>query len=262
MKAGFIFITAGTLHVSANGTRHTLTQGDALIVSPLFVLTDFRESSDFRCERILLDIHDFLEYARKVFDTAFLPFIYRNPVVCLRPQEQSSLTARINAIHHTQERAKDDALPPNIQRLQTIAAELSTKALIAEFLAKVFHDNRHHITAHNDRKDRNIITLTRFLLMLNRQFATSRTVAHYAALCNLSTGRFSAIVREATGYPPMHWITTVTINNAKILLRQNAGMTIKEIARHLGFPEQYTFRKYFKQHTGISPTQYRAGAGQ
>jgi AraC-like DNA-binding protein len=25
----------------------------------------------------------------------------------------------------------------------------------------------------------------------------------------------------------------------------------------LGFPEQFTFRKYFKQHTGISPKSFR-----
>jgi len=34
---------------------------------------------------------------------------------------------------------------------------------------------------------------------------------------------------------------------------------VKEVADRLGFPEQFTFRKYFKTHTGISPTEYRKG---
>ena len=32
---------------------------------------------------------------------------------------------------------------------------------------------------------------------------------------------------------------------------------VKEIAEELGFPEQFTFRKYFKTHTGMSPTDFR-----
>lgn len=34
-------------------------------------------------------------------------------------------------------------------------------------------------------------------------------------------------------------------------------LQIKEVAERLGFPEQFTFRKYFKTHTGVSPSEYR-----
>ena len=49
-----------------------------------------------------------------------------------------------------------------------------------------------------------------------------------------------------------------TINQAKHLLMQ-PGMPVKKVADRLGFTEQLTFRKYFKSHTGISPTDYRKG---
>ena len=48
----------------------------------------------------------------------------------------------------------------------------------------------------------------------------------------------------------------VTINHAKNLLRQ-PNVLIKQVADELGFPEQFTFRKYFKQHTGMSPRAFR-----
>jgi AraC-like DNA-binding protein len=32
---------------------------------------------------------------------------------------------------------------------------------------------------------------------------------------------------------------------------------VKQVADELGFPEQFTFRKYFKSHTGQSPTEYQ-----
>jgi AraC-like DNA-binding protein len=54
----------------------------------------------------------------------------------------------------------------------------------------------------------------------------------------------------------MEWINMVTINQAKNLLRQ-PDTQVKDVAAQLGFPEQFTFRKYFKTHTGMSPTEYQ-----
>ena len=48
----------------------------------------------------------------------------------------------------------------------------------------------------------------------------------------------------------------VTINQAKTLLRQ-PDILVKQVADELGFPEQFTFRKYFKAHTGMSPMEYK-----
>jgi AraC-like DNA-binding protein len=56
----------------------------------------------------------------------------------------------------------------------------------------------------------------------------------------------------------MEWINMVTVNQAKSLLRK-PGIQIKQVADELGFPEQFTFRKYFKTHTGMSPTEFRKG---
>ena len=54
----------------------------------------------------------------------------------------------------------------------------------------------------------------------------------------------------------MQWITTFIISRAKGLLLQ-ADLSVKEVAFRLGFPEQFSFRKYFKTYTGLSPTEFR-----
>ncbi len=46
------------------------------------------------------------------------------------------------------------------------------------------------------------------------------------------------------------------IVNAKILLKQK-DLNIKAVADKLNFPEQYTFRKFFKLHVGMSPKEYK-----
>ncbi len=45
-------------------------------------------------------------------------------------------------------------------------------------------------------------------------------------------------------------------DNIKQLLLE-LDKSIKEIASELHFPEQFTFRKFFKQDVGIPPTEYR-----
>ena len=59
-----------------------------------------------------------------------------------------------------------------------------------------------------------------------------------------------------SGPTPSDWIIAITIVQSKLLL-EKTRKSIKEIAAELNFPEQFTFRKYFKQHTGIPPKEYR-----
>jgi len=37
------------------------------------------------------------------------------------------------------------------------------------------------------------------------------------------------------------------------------ALSVKEIADALGFPNQSFFGRYFRQYTGISPTEFRSG---
>lgn len=97
-----------------------------------------------------------------------------------------------------------------------------------------------------------------FMLSLSQHYAERRTVADYAAEAALSVRHFSSLIQQHTGQTPMQWIHLFVIGQAKHLLMQS-DLQVKEVADRLGFPEQFTFRKYFKTHTGISPTEYRKG---
>lgn len=96
----------------------------------------------------------------------------------------------------------------------------------------------------------------RFILALHENHFRERSVSWYASEANLSPGHFTTLIKAATGKTPSVWIATVTTTYAKRLLEER-DKSIKQIAAELNFPEQFTFRKYFKQHTGISPKEYR-----
>jgi len=91
-------------------------------------------------------------------------------------------------------------------------------------------------------------------LHTNHQY--ERKVSYYANEAGLSPNHFTRIIRERTGKTPSEWIASMIIVNAKVLLEQK-DLNIKDVAAKLNFPEQYTFRKFFKLHVGMSPKEYR-----
>ena len=119
--------------------------------------------------------------------------------------------------------------------------------------AFLFTDQLLHANATPSHKREVLIT---FLLALNQEYKQHRAVQYYADKQALTPRHFADIIKQESGYTPMEWINMVTINQAKHLLRQ-PNMLVKQVADELGFPEQFTFRKYFKAHTGISPTEYQ-----
>ena len=51
-------------------------------------------------------------------------------------------------------------------------------------------------------------------------------------------------------------IADYTIIGIKTILR-NADITIKDVVRHSGFSSQSSFSRFFRKHTGMSPSEYR-----
>ena len=95
-----------------------------------------------------------------------------------------------------------------------------------------------------------------FMLALAQNYVQHRDVAWYAERAHLTQRHFSYSIRSHSGHTPMEWIIIVTIAHAKRLLSQ-PGVQVKEVADQLRFPEQFTFRKYFKKHTGMSPSEFK-----
>jgi AraC family transcriptional regulator, transcriptional activator of pobA len=52
------------------------------------------------------------------------------------------------------------------------------------------------------------------------------------------------------------WIDEYVILEAKALLKYSV-MSIQEVAYFMNFPNPSFFGKYFKHHTGLSPSEYK-----
>jgi AraC-like DNA-binding protein len=93
--------------------------------------------------------------------------------------------------------------------------------------------------------------------LLSTHFLRERTVMFYADLLNITPKYLSELTKELTGKTAGELIDDRVILEAKVLLK-NADLSIKQIAEILHFSDQFFFSKYFKNFTGISPSQYRS----
>ena len=76
-----------------------------------------------------------------------------------------------------------------------------------------------------------------------------------AALTDLSTVYFRKLFKDIYGISPIAYVHNLRINKATEMLRSDYG-SFTDIALSLGYNNIYEFSKDFKNHTGISPTQY------
>lgn len=98
--------------------------------------------------------------------------------------------------------------------------------------------------------------MAKFILAVSEEFRTQRQVAYYAQKLCISPKHLSSVVKEISGRTAGDWIENYVVMESKVLLK-TTDMTIQEIAVYLNFANQSFFGKYFKQHTGCSPTSYR-----
>ena len=92
--------------------------------------------------------------------------------------------------------------------------------------------------------------------LLQQYNKRERNVSFYAKQLNITPKYLSSVVKEVSGKTAACWIDESVILEAKALLKYS-GMSIQEIAYHLNFSTQSFFGKYFKQHTGTSPSRYK-----
>ena len=82
------------------------------------------------------------------------------------------------------------------------------------------------------------------------------TLEELARIFTYNPDYLSTAFRRYTGMPLMRYISMVRIANAKKLLL-NTGGSVKEIAGQVGFDDEKTFMKRFKQLEDITPSTYR-----
>ena len=97
-----------------------------------------------------------------------------------------------------------------------------------------------------------------FMKLVSEYHISERGVAFYAGRLGLTPKYLSKLVKQYSGRSAPDWIDSFVILEAKSMLRYS-GDSIKEIVYRLNFLNPSVFYKYFKAHTGMTPSEYRNG---
>ena len=106
------------------------------------------------------------------------------------------------------------------------------------------------------QSNRSKVIFDRFMRLVMDNHIQERTVGFYADKLCLTPKYLSKIIKNASGRSAPEWIDSYVILEAKNLLKYSS-IPIKEVVYKLNFPNQSVFYKFFKAHTGMTPTEYR-----
>ena len=248
-QVGLELCTAGSAEMLTFNGPCTIVPGIIIIHSPVFPMLELSRTADYAS----VTLQDHIENLYTLFSQNISsPQIAYSviPFLQLTDEQQAHFRQCVERIRVKEQQLSYTNHPVQRKMLASMITLIRQETLME--YAFLFTEQLIHADAAPSNKRQVLIT---FLLALNQEYKQHRAVQYYAAKQGLSPRHFADIIKQESGYTPMEWINMVTINQAKHLLRQ-PKMLVKQVADELGFPEQFTFRKYFKAHTGISPTEY------
>ncbi|TAJ12098.1 AraC family transcriptional regulator [Marinilabiliaceae bacterium JC017] len=167
--------------------------------------------------------------------------IHTSPIYRLTEQQTHSLYPLFESLYH-------ESLQNDIGSLRIIRAYLD---IILNSCLRVMKQNVETVTLSRPE------TITcKFEELVASYQPEFKSLKDYAANLNISPVYLSECIKKVTGKTARQVMVDYRLLKAKSLLKQYE-MPIKEIACELGFDEVTNFTKFFKKHTGHTPSQFR-----
>ena len=235
----------GKAQYSIDTRQQVVKPGDLMFVSERHVIDNYEASPDFECLCIMLTTeyyHGFVQDVKNV--SSLLLFSMNNPVVPLTNKEIQVFTNYFETIREKMADTSHHYRSP----------------LVKALLLAMFYDMSnviYRVERQGNRKHtRAEAIFANFIRLLEENFRTQHRVSWYAEQLCITPKYLSEIVKKISLRTPNEWIDSYVILEARVLLKHTTK-SIKEITDELNFPNQSFLGKYFKEHVGVSPSEYR-----
>ncbi len=144
-----------------------------------------------------------------------------------------------------------------LQQMETLYHENQSLDLIRLYLFTLLGEIRHFIEKlPRPNLSVNETLVFRFRKLITSQIQSLHSVKEYADLLNVSPNHLNKSVKNATGKTASEIINESLLMEAKALLSLS-HLSVSEIAFSLGVNDVSYFSRFFKKHSGISPSDYR-----
>lgn len=237
--------TEGEATYTLDTQEMRIQKNDVLLILDRHVVSNFTASKDLKALCIIISVKFFFESIRNVGDVSSLLLLSRNfPVIKLAQEETETFQSYFYL-------------------LKTKAADKQNKyrrKLVSTLILAMFYDLsnvvQRMLNTDSMRQTRAEIIFTKFIKLLEGNFKQERRVGWYAEQLNITPKYLSETIKNVSRRTPNEWIDNYVTTEMRIQLR-NSTKSIKEIAEEMNFANQSFLGKYFKEHVGISPSEYR-----
>lgn len=127
-----------------------------------------------------------------------------------------------------------------------------TNLCLGHLLASFTHLSQFREMRNADENDPVAQSINFMLEHLNKKLK----LEEIAAETGLSASHYSRLFQNRTGHPPIDYFIQLKIQRACRLL-DNSGWMIADVAREMGFDDQFYFSRVFRRVMGMSPAKYR-----
>jgi len=188
----------------------------------------------------------------RLFDESIA--VLHNPCINLSDEEMAICGKYLQLI--------DAMLKVKSTGMREVVSQLLSSAFY--FFGSLWAEQIEHATLENLPQEfyganttaRSKLIFERFLKLVRDYHTQERGMGFYADKLCLTPKYLSKVIKNVSGQSGPDWIDSFVILEAKNMLKYS-DMPIKEIVYKLNFPNSSVFYKFFKSHTGFTPSEYR-----
>lgn len=219
-KGSLLFVSKGQVHAFAH---HQDVDGILILFTEEFVAKHLTHSG----VRTLYRLYNYYLYS---------------PAIQLGGNEKGLIHAVVQAIYD------------EYQEMQTPSKEEILRHLLKALLLKVEQVQQGQYAP--DRSVKRVALFGRFSDFLEQHYAETRGAQDYAAMLNISYKHLNETCKAVTGESAKKCIDRHIVLEAQRTLA-TSDVSIKQLTCQLGFDEPTNLVKFFKKHTGQSPSQFQ-----
>lgn len=244
--AVFMFCRKGKMVVKVNMKEYELCGGQTCAVLPGYLFQMVSASDDTECSVIAVN-PDFVDFSKDVkMGMEFARVAKNNPIQTLDYAAMEENTAIYKSLkrklYQKDFMFKEDVARSYLNILRCNAFQ--------RFATQTQYEPQ---PVASSRKEELFMM---FIAKVQQFYKEERNVTFYADKLCVTPKYLSSVIHEVSGKYASEWITDYVILEAKGMLKFE-GRTVKDVCNTLNFANQSFFAKYFKQHTGYTPKEYK-----
>ena len=241
--AGVCICLKGEAEINVESKKYHIRKGDMCVVFPEDTLHIRKKSGDFKGYIIVL-APEFLYSINIQGATQIYLYIKEHRCISLSDKEREDLTGMYEDMKRYDARA-DQPYRREISRHLSIA-------LVYEVIGLYKKGEPLERQAYS-RKDQLYFD---FMELVQTHLKQERGIEFYADKLCISSRHLSSICKELDGQTAKKCIDEQIIIQVRMLL-STTTLTVAQIADEFNFPNASFFTRFFKEHTGITPKEYR-----